>query len=341
MDSKSIENLVSDKDLNEIIKLISEDAKYKKLSKKQGALLDKMKVIVDKFNSKAQEYVKKFAQKKDVDFFKKRLAKYYGYMKYSTGSSIQVRATGIGMGGSRVHSRHFLTPYIFFIDWSLDNEDETGIFGSSATAYGYSYWTDIGGWAKFREKEKLNKKIGDLSNKIDILDKKLDSIRYSFIKSHLKRNYSADEYKEVLSIIKKIMKGKRDRWSNARRFLETRRRIKEFKKQMTDITGGYLEYGKMLRRLRKDMKLHYKNGVIPVLNSKGEVEPFITAEQVRDSLMDLTFQKYEDKLEEYAKEFKANLKLYAEKYADSKIDLESDGDDYEDESDDSDIDEDS
>ena len=87
MDSKSIENLVSDKDLNEIIKLISEDAKYKKLSKKQGALLDKMKVIVDKFNSKAQEYVKKFAQKKDVDFFKKRLAKYYGYMKYSTESA--------------------------------------------------------------------------------------------------------------------------------------------------------------------------------------------------------------------------------------------------------------
>jgi hypothetical protein len=340
MDSKNIEDISSEKDLDEIKRLVSENSKYNKISKKQESLLGKLDIVENRFESKAKEYAKKFAQKKDVDFFKKRLAKYYGYMKYSTGSSIHVHATGIEIGDSRAHSRHFLTPYIFFIDWSRDNADRVNFSGASAAAYGYSYWTDIGGWAKFREKEKLNKKIGDLSNKIDILDKKLNSIIYSIIKSHFKKSYSADEYKEILDEIKKLLNGKSDKWNKDWTVIEKWRKIKAFRKQMVDITGGYFEYAKMARKLRNDMKSYYQKGVIPVLNSSGEVEPLITAEQMRDSLINLTFQKYEDQLGEYAKEFKANLKLYAEKYADSKIDMESD-DDYEDESSDSDMDEDS
>jgi hypothetical protein len=332
MDPKNIEDILSEKDLDEIEKLVSEDSKYNKLSKKQDALLSKLDVIEDRFDSKAREYAKKFAQKKDVDFFKKRLAKYYGYMKYSTGSSIHVHATGIGIGDSRAHSRHFLTPYIYFVDWEWDNQAEATFSGASAAAHGYSYWTDIGGWAKFREKEKLNKKLVKLSKKIKDLDVKTDNIIYSLIKSHLKKNYSVDEYKEILAKIKKMLKRRRVvKWRN----------LMAFQKQVNDITGGYFDSAKMALKLRRDMKQYYKNGVIPVLNSKGEVEPFITAEQMRDSLINLTFQKYEDQLGEYAKEFKANIKLYAEKYADSKIDLESDGDDYEDESSDSDMDEDS
>ena len=209
MEPKNIDDILSEKDLDGIVKLVSEDSKYNKISKKQGSLLDKLDIIDDRFDSKAKEYAKKFAQKKDVDFFKKRLAKYYGYMKYSTGSSIHVHATSFGIGDSRAHSRHFLKPYIFFIDWNLENAEDVVFYGSYAEAYGYSYWTDIGGWAKFREKEKLNKKIGDLSKKIDSLEKKLDGILYSIIKSHLNRNYSANEYKEILKKIQKILNLKR------------------------------------------------------------------------------------------------------------------------------------
>ena len=340
MDPENIEDILSEKDLDEIKKLVSENSKYIKISKKQESLLGKLDVLEDRSESKAKEYVKKFAQKKDVDFFKKRLAKYYGYMKYSTGSSIHVRATGIGIGDSRARSRHFLTPYIFFMDWSRDDEDGTVFSGASAAAYGYSYWTDIDGWARFREKEKLNNKKGVLSNKIDILDKKMDGIIYSIMKSHLKKNYSADQYKEILDKIKKMLNGQSGKWKKAWTVIKKRNKIKTFRKQMMDITGGYFEYAKMAHKLRKDMKSYYQKGVIPVLNSKGELEPLITAEQMRDSLINLDFQKYEDQLGEYAKEFKANLKLYAEKYADSKIDMDSD-DDYEDESSDSDMDDDS
>lgn len=331
MEPKDIEDILSEKEFDELEKLITEDSKYNKLSRKRSILLDKVGVILDELDSRSKEYVKKFALKKDVEFFKKRLAKYYGYMRISTR-----RRGPISLQTSRL----YLTPDIYFVDWG-DNASGVRVLGHSAAASGYSYWTEILLWAKVKGREKLMKKVSKLSTKIDKLNKKMNRIEKSLIKSHIKKNFSNDEFERMFMEILKLSNSQNEKLEKAMSILAISGGTKEFSKQMTDITGGSLEYTKVMLKLRKDMKQYYKNGVIPVLNSKGDVEPLITAEQMRDSLINLTFQKYEDELNEYAKEFKTNLKLYAEKYADSKIDLESDGDDYEDESNDSDMDEDS
>ncbi len=286
--------ILKEEDISGITKLISEDSKYEKLQRKLNVLIDKLNVLEDRFDVALKESVKKFAQKKDIDYFQKLISKQGGYV---TPGGILMRR---------------MDPLMYIGIWEREK---------SFSYPGYCYWTDVVCWAKFRGKEKLSKKMEKPYQKANVLEAKQSDIIVKLTKAHLKKNYSDEEFNQIMAEIKRILKANarayKRRQSDFAKLIGGIRRSLRTSRELNDITGGIWETARIGTLMRKEFETINDSGYLAILNSSGEVVRFINAENIRQSLIDLTYETYETKLQDNATHFSEYRKIYFEKHADS------------------------
>lgn len=301
------ENLVTEEDQNfkELFDIIDEDKSLNKIDKKMNKLDRKLNPLEEKYGTLLRESVLKFVNKKGVDYFKKIISKRGGYI-----SSIKTKR---GIDVNVALSNAFISP-ITYLEVYERNKERGEI---SFSFYQHYYWTDVSGWANFKSKEKLLSKMQKPREKRDGLEQKWIKMAKAEAKKYFENNKDKFGDHDINTLVDKFMSKITIRIQRPKRlgFIELFGKRIKGKSELHQISGSPWGTMKLGKSLNKDFQEINDKGSLANLNSEGEVVPFLSVEEMMNSLKNWTFSKYNDELIQNAEKFNDYRKIYFEKHS--------------------------
>lgn len=101
-------------------------------------------------------------------------------------------------------------------------------------------------------------------------------------------------------------------------------------KELNKISGGMFKSRKLNKTLLLEFAAINMKGYQAILNSDGEVVPFITGKEMRNSLIDGTYAEYKKQLVENAEHFDEYKEIYFKKHISAEDNPEDNEEDYKD-----------
>jgi len=321
-------HIIKDEDLKAIYKLMGSDKDLIKLDKKKHKALTKIAPLLDNYNGKLKEAIIKFATEKDDKFFNKLIL---------NGGYITVQSNIIkipGMSGTiRKSPLEYINRYNinnakgFYDDFSFSRE---GI----GPNYWLGYWTDVEQWANFLSKSHMEKKMKKKYEPYRDADDKWVKRSIDIAKKYFKQNMDKyrDQYvssllEEFESIIaekeRKIYYSDSDPRVLFRLFKNKHKRSKI----TTKIAGGRRNSKRINKMLLSEFIAINKRGYQAILNSDGEVVPFIDGKEIKNSLINGTYEEYKEKLLDNAEHFDDYKEIYFKKHATTEDETADDEED--------------
>jgi len=335
-------HIIKDEDLEAIYKLMDADKNIIKLNKKMEKVLSKVKPLQDNYNAKIKTAVVKFATENDDKFFNKVILN-GGYIIEQ--SIIKIPGLNNILSNAIKRSpleyiKHYNTNKAMGYDGGFSFEMKSRHEDSDSVTIEIKpvcYWTEVTCWTKFLSKSHLRKKIDKKLKPFIKLNKNWVKKSMDIAKKYFKHNrdkyqdqYTSSLLEEFESFITE--KEKKIYFSDS----DPRVLFKVFKvkhsasKKLNKISGGIFKSRRLNKMLLSEFVAINKRGYQAILNSDGEVVPFIDGKEIRNSLINGTYKEYEEKLLNNAEHFDEYKEIYFKKHAtteDNSIDDENEDED--------------
>ena len=310
-------HVIKTDDLEVIYKLMDADKDIIKLNKKKDKVWSKLSPLIDNYNARVKETFIRFATEHDDKYFNNVIFN-GGYMNVPT----------LGMNYRIAHNIVTKSSLDYIKNYKVNKargyDNDFGFVRTDTYDSGsirketrqICYWTDVACWASFLSRSHLENKIDKKSAPLIKLDKKwikksMD-IASKYFKQNKYQNISSlpDDFK---SFITDKEKKKYFSQSDPRVLFRMSRAKHKKSKELNKISGGMFKSRKLNKTLLFEFAAINMKGYQAILNSDGEVVPFITGKEMRNSLIDGTYAEYKKQLVENAEHFDEYKEIYFKK----------------------------
>jgi len=304
-------HIINNEDLEKIYNIINADKNIVKLNEKMEKVLDKVKPLVDDYNSKMEATAVKFATEKDDEFFNKVILN-GGYVKTNLSEHIPGGNDITKKSPLEYINRYNINKAMGYNDFSFGTE-------TTATAYLVCYWTDVERWVNFLSKLHLYKKIDEKLDPFIKLGDKLIEKSMDMAKKYFKQN----QYKNYNAFYL---------LEDFKSFIIEKEQEKYFSGSFSDIhvlfKVGAIQHGdlnkvnkdntfrskKINKMLLSEFVTINKKGYQAILNSDGDVVPFIDGKEIKNSIINGKYKEYKKKLIDNAEHFDEYKEIYFKKH---------------------------